>query len=99
MRMLAGEITPKELSNDDDELYFSQKTRDNIKKIQMEQLQRSRTGFYDEMKKQINKDACQECRFCHKEAAYCEDQKQIRASDEPMTRFMRCNACDKSWKD
>ena len=36
MRMLAGEITPKELSNDDDELYFSQKTRDNIKKIQME---------------------------------------------------------------
>jgi len=47
----------------------------------MEELERSRTGFYEEMKKKINKDASEECRFCYKKAAYCEDQKQIRASD------------------
>jgi hypothetical protein len=29
----------------------------------------------------INKDACEECKFCHKNKAFCEDMKQIRASD------------------
>ena len=67
--MLNGEITPKELSNDDEELYFDQKTKDNIRKIQMEELQKCRTGFYDDMKKQINKDACEECRYCRKKSA------------------------------
>jgi transcription elongation factor S-II len=97
--MLAGAITPKELAHDDEELYFDEKTRENIKKNQLAQLEESRTGFYDEMKKNINKDACEECRFCHKKNAFCEDMKQIRASDEPMTRFMRCNACNKAWRD
>lgn len=79
--MIRGEISPKELANDDEELYFDQKTRDNIKRLQKEELERNSTGFYDEMKKKINKNASEECRFCRAKAAYCEDQKQIRASD------------------
>ena len=51
------------------------------------------------MKRDINKDACEECRYWHQSNALCEDMKQIRASDEPMTRFMRCNACNKAWRD
>lgn len=98
-KMLTGEITPKDLSNDNEETYFDQKTKDNIKRIQKEEIERMSTGFYDDMKKRINKDASEECRYCHKKKAYCEDQKQIRASDEPMTRFMRCNACEKAWRD
>lgn len=34
--MLEGEITAKDLAEDDEELYFDQKTRDNIKRIQRE---------------------------------------------------------------
>lgn len=96
---MKGEITPKQLSSDDEELYFDEKTKDNIKKIQREEVERNSGGYYDEMKKRINKDACEECRYCRKRTAYCEDQKQIRASDEPMTRFMRCNNCEKAWRD
>ncbi len=36
--MLSGDITPRDLSNDDEEMYFDQKTKDNIKKIQMEEV-------------------------------------------------------------
>ena len=57
------------------------------------------TGFYDEIKKRINKDASEECRYCRKKADYCKDQKQIRASNEHMTRFMRYNTCEKAWSD
>lgn len=98
-RLLKGEITAFDLAKDDEELYFDQKTRDNIAKIQREEIERMQTGFYDDMKKRINKDASEECKYCHQKAAYCEDQKQIRASDEPMTRFMRCNNCEKAWRD
>lgn len=55
--MLNGEISPFDLAKDDEELYFDQKTKDNIAKIQREELERNQTGFYDEMKKKINKDA------------------------------------------
>jgi hypothetical protein len=79
--MLRGAITPRELSEDDEELYFDQKHRDNIQRIQQEEIERMQTGFYDDMKRRINKDACEECRFCRKKSAYCEDQKQIRAAD------------------
>ena len=47
----------------------------------MEVVQRSRTDFYDDMKRKINKDACEACPHCSQNAAYCEDQQQIRASD------------------
>ena len=30
--------------------------------------------------------------------AYCEDMKQTRASDEPMTKFMKCNSCGHQWR-
>ncbi len=63
------------------------------------QFEASQTGFYDNMKKDINKGASEECRFCKKKEAYCDDMKQIRASDEPMTRFMKCNGCGKNWRD
>lgn len=98
-KMLGGEITPLQLAKDSEETYFDQKTRDIIRKNQLAQLEESQTGFYDSMKKAINKDACEECRYCHQLRAFCEDMKQIRASDEPMTRFMRCNACNKAWRD
>jgi hypothetical protein len=41
----------------------------------------SQTGFYDNMKKTIFSGAAEECRYCKKPAAYCDDMKQIRASD------------------
>ena len=44
-------------------------------------MKESQVGYYDEMKKNLNKDANEECPACHKNAAYCEDMKQIRASD------------------
>lgn len=97
--MLQGEIVPRQLTTEDEEIYMDNKTRENIQRIQREEIEKMQTGFYDEMKKRINKDASEECRYCRKKAAYCEDQKQIRASDEPMTRFMRCNACEKAWRD
>ena len=59
----------------------------------------SRSGFYENMKKRVNKDACEKCRFCNENKAFMEDMKQTRAADEPMTRFMRCNGCDKTWRD
>lgn len=98
-RMLRGEIPPSEVARDDEELYLDEKAKEEIKKFQREQLEANSTGFYDQMKKNINKDACEECRYCHKRKAFCEDMKQIRASDEPMTRFMRCNDCGKAWRD
>jgi transcription elongation factor S-II len=57
------------------------------------------TGRYTEMKKNIFKGASEECRYCKQKTAYCDDMKQIRASDEPMTRFMKCNNCNKNWRD
>lgn len=57
-KMLAGEISPLQLAKDNEETYFDQKTRDIIRKNQMAQLEESETGFYDSMKKAINKDAC-----------------------------------------
>ena len=69
--MLNDEITPAELATDDEELYFDEKTRENIKRIQREEIERMQTGFYDDMKKRINKDASEECRYCRKRAAYC----------------------------
>lgn len=39
------------------------------------------------------------CRFCKKNTAYCESEKQTRSADEPMTRFMRCDNCDRNWRD
>ena len=50
---------------------MDEKARENIKQIQKAQLQESQTGFYDEMKKNINKDACEECRYCRKKKAFC----------------------------
>lgn len=79
--MLRGEVSPRELALDDEEVYFDERAREIIRKNQLAQLEESRTGFYDEMKKNINKDACEECRFCRKKNAFCEDMKQIRASD------------------
>ena len=64
-----------------------------------EQMKANETGYYDNMKKNINKGASEECRFCRKPMAYCDDMKQIRAADEPMTRFMKCNNCNKNWRD
>ena len=97
--MLKDEISPAELAADNDDVYFDEKTKENIRRIQKEEIERMQTGFYDDMKKRINKDASEECRYCRNKSAYCEDQKQIRAADEPMTRFMRCNACEKAWRD
>ena len=97
--MLRGEVTARELALDDEEVYFDERAREIIRKNQLAQLEASQTGFYDEMKENINKDACEECRYCRAKKAFCEDMKQIRAADEPMTRFMRCNACGKAWRD
>jgi hypothetical protein len=46
-KMLKGEISPKELSNDDEEMYFDQKMKDHIRRMQLEVIQSSRTDFYD----------------------------------------------------
>lgn len=60
-----------DVAKDDEEVYMDEKARENIKQIQKAQLQESQTGFYDEMKKNINKDACEECRYCRKKKAFC----------------------------
>lgn len=41
----------------------------------------------------------EECEKCKENEAYCWRMVQIRASDEPMTRFMRCRACNFEWTD
>ena len=46
-KMLQGEIGSKELAKDDDEVYFDEKTKENIRKNQLLQLEENRTGFYD----------------------------------------------------
>ena len=45
--MMAGEVSSKELADDDEEVYFDEKTKENIKKNQLLQLEENRTGFYD----------------------------------------------------
>ena len=70
-KMLEGSITAAELARDDEELYFDEKTRGSIRKNQLLKLEENRTGFYDEMKKEINENACEECTFCHKMKAFC----------------------------
>lgn len=56
--MLAAKISPLELAKDNEEIYFDEKTKETIKKNQLAQLEASQTGFYDKMKREINKDAC-----------------------------------------
>lgn len=56
--MLANEITPYQLALDNEETYFDEKTREVIRKNQLAQLEENQTGFYDAMKRAINKDAC-----------------------------------------
>lgn len=96
--MIEGKKSAKGVAKLEEEAFEGEELRrlraEKLKAIAAE----NQTGFYDEMKKNINKDAKEECRFCKKLAAYCEDMKQIRASDEPMTRFMYCNACNKRWR-
>lgn len=58
LKMLAAKISPLELAKDNEEIYFDEKTKETIKKNQLAQLEASQTGFYDKMKREINKDAC-----------------------------------------
>lgn len=39
------------------------------------------------------------CKACKKKTAFLIKELQTRSADEPMTRFMECNSCGKSWRD
>lgn len=89
--MMKGDKQLEDIALQKEQAYIDDKQKKKQQQTMQEQFEMTQTGYYEKMRKNISKDAKEECRFCHKKAAYCEDMKQIRASDEPMTRFMRCN--------
>ena len=46
------------MARNDEELYFDEKTKIKIKSIQDAQVEEGLVGFYADMKKKINSDAC-----------------------------------------
>lgn len=71
MEMLAGKKSAKGVAMLEEEAFEGEQLRllreQKLKAI----AQENQTGYYDEMKKNINKDAKEPCRFCKKLAAYC----------------------------
>jgi DNA-directed RNA polymerase subunit M/transcription elongation factor TFIIS len=98
-RMVKGVISAERLCENDEEVYMSDKERAESQRSLEEKLKEKSGGFYEEMRKRSSKDASEACPHCQQNMAYCENMMQIRSSDEPMTRFMRCNGCSKTWTD
>ena len=65
-----GLLSPKQLARNEEELYFDEKTKIKIKQIQVATVEEGLGGFYSDMKKKINIDACQKSLFCDKYKAY-----------------------------
>lgn len=69
--MIDGTGDAKKVSKNDPQ-GFESKQAEKIRQERLEAIAReNQTGFYDEMKKNINKDAKEECKFCHILTAYC----------------------------
>lgn len=98
IRMLKGEISPADVAHDKSKAFMSDDEIKQYEELSMKELAYADVNFYTNHLK--NMTGTETCRYCKKElSAYCEYQKQTRRSDEPMTRFMRCKVCDRSWRD
>lgn len=85
LRMLAGAVPPKEVVANKSSLYVAAQSRKSSDEADIKKLPLTGEG--------------EECERCQQPEAICTKMLQIRASDEPMTRFMHCRACDHQWTD
>ena len=69
-----------------------------MEKMQLSHLAECQAQFY-KFPAEMRKGEGEECRYCHSMSAFIEKLIQIRAADEPMTRFMHCFNCNKNWRD
>ena len=70
--MISGIKNSKEVAQFREDAFIGEKTKKKMAERLEEAAKINETGFYDQMKKNISKDAHEECRFCHKKKAYCE---------------------------
>ena len=86
------------MAENNENLYFKAEMRKEMEithKANLLQLQSRYYRFQAEMPEGDG----EQCKFCHRYSAYCEQMRQTRAADEPMTRFMVCFSCKKTWSD
>jgi DNA-directed RNA polymerase subunit M/transcription elongation factor TFIIS len=86
VRMLAGEISPKDVVLNKSSTYAVVQSRKS-------------SGESHEVMKAALTGEGETCEKCHRPEAVCTKMLQIRAADEPMTRFMHCRACNHQWTD
>ena len=86
------------MAHNQQQLYHNAEMRKEIELRQNPELLRLHERFYSfDAEKQ--KGEGEECRFCRGMSAYCHQMMQTRSADEPMTRFMVCYECKKTWRD
>lgn len=96
--MLEGKTPPADVAADKSSAFMSDEDIKRYDEVSKKELEYMNVDFYMvNLKKAVGAEFC---RYCKKESsAFCEYQKQTRRSDEPMTRFMRCNSCMRTWRD
>ncbi|EAR84422.3 transcription factor S-II (macronuclear) [Tetrahymena thermophila SB210] len=99
-KMLNKEISLQDVAEAKTSVFLTDRQRAQQKKAVEDQLATSDPDFYNNMRRQRLQGLEGElCKGCKKKTAFLVKELQTRSSDEPMTRFMECNSCGKSWKD
>ncbi|KAL4479654.1 hypothetical protein ABPG72_004250 [Tetrahymena utriculariae] len=99
-KMLNKEITLQDVAEAKSNVFLTDRQRAEQKKAVEDQLATSDPDFYNNIRRQRLQGLEGEvCKGCKKKTAFLVKELQTRSSDEPMTRFMECNNCGKSWKD
>lgn len=93
--MLEGKTTPTDVAKERDDAFMSD---EDIKKWQdaADREYYAKNVIYDTIKME----GVERCIQCNEEqSAFCYLYKQVKHYNEPMSRFMKCNACGYMWQD
>jgi len=96
--VLDGTIKLSQIAENKEKLYDTPELIEYRKMLTEKFLEQNEANYYDRFDEN-NRLEGETCISCGKETAICVTMKQTRASDEPMTRFMRCSSCKKQWRD
>ncbi|KRX02701.1 Transcription factor IIS, N-terminal [Pseudocohnilembus persalinus] len=99
--ILEGIYTDKQIATHEPDIFLTDEEKKKLQKIKEQLELQEDPDFHKKKLIEYNKNRSEgeKCRFCRKKTAYCYNEKQTRSADEPMTRFMRCDECDKQWRD
>ena len=67
--------------------------------MRKEELEKNRTDFYFELKKNEMKNTPGlTCKNCKQTTVYLTSEKQTRCADEPMTKYYECFTCGNKFR-